>query len=220
MDGGIVLIKRIDHSNMRYGRLIAIEDVGFKSGKRMWRCLCDCGKEIVTQGAMLTRGGTRSCGCLAGENNKTHGKSNSETYRTYSGMKTRCLNKKHRQYSNYGGRGITICDRWIASFENFLADMGERPAGMTLDRKDNNGNYEPSNCRWATDTEQARNRSSNLFLTYQGETLCMKEFAKKFNIKRTTLGRRLSAGWPIEKALLDPVKDMGRLKSKGGVTCV
>ena len=147
----------------RFGRLTAIKRIAGK-----WRCRCDCGKVVRVFRENLTSGHTRSCGCLARDvtarrnrDNARHGhcKNNQSTkiYRVWSSMLERCRSPQHHAYDRYGGRGITVCDRWLV-FENFLADMGECPSGYSLDRINNDGNYEPSNCRWATDSEQNKNR--------------------------------------------------------------
>lgn len=132
----------------------------------MWRCRCDCGTAKDLRAGHLQGGKTLSCGCLSREittqfniaTKRTHGHSNSLTYYCYYSMMQRCHNEKWKQYALWGGRGIVVCDRWRGHFETFLADMGEKPQGMSLDRIDNDGDYEPSNCRWATPTEQMRNR--------------------------------------------------------------
>lgn len=120
-------------------------------------------------------------------------------------MHTRCTNKKHPKFRLYGGRGIAVCARW-KSFEAFLADMGERPVGTTLDRVDRNGNYEPGNCRWATDGEQNRNRSTNVHLTFRGDTLTVAEWARRLGLLKSTIRGRLKAGWIVEDALSVPVR--------------
>jgi hypothetical protein len=122
-------------------------------------------------------------------------------------MKQRCYDQSNKNYFNYGGRGIEICERWLHSFENFLADMGERPSPKhSIDRIDNNGNYEPGNCRWATDLEQANNTRKNRLLTVDGETKTMAEFSKDNNLRIGTVHRRLKLGWSHEKAIKTPLR--------------
>lgn len=127
----------------------------------------------------------------------------SPTYNSWRGMLERCKNASHTSYHNYGGRGIKVCDRW-SDFQNFLEDMGPRPEGMSLDRKDPNGHYCPENCRWATDEEQARNRSDNRMLTYDGRTQCLADWAKELGIVSASLLERLNTGWSVEQALGSP----------------
>lgn len=131
----------------------------------------------------------------------THGMAGTPTYASWEAMKTRCTNPNSDTFADYGGRGVTICERWL-DFANFLADMGERPAGKTLDRWPNPaGNYEPGNCRWATKEEQQRNTTANVLVTFNGETLTQTEWASRQGIKQTTLSYRLRHGWSALEAL-------------------
>lgn len=166
-------MRKIDLMCEKFGRLRVVGDHPNQRGNAQWLCHCDCGTEIVVRACNLKSGHTQSCGCLHSEHsreqslkNRTHGhggrdKKRSITYNSWYNMKARCSNPKATGYENYGGRGITVCKRWL-EFENFLADMGERPDGLTLDRKNNEGNYEPSNCRWATRIEQNNNTRRQL----------------------------------------------------------
>ena len=134
------------------------------------------------------------------KNGLKHGMRNTPTYNSWCGLKKRCLNPSHPAYHRYGGRGITICKRWL-TFENFYADMGDRPRGMTLDRKNNNKGYCKSNCRWATREEQANNRKNGRLITYKSRTQTIAQWAKELNINYTTIWARLNRGWKIKKSL-------------------
>lgn len=126
------------------------------------------------------------------------------TYESWTSMKRRCLVPSNDHYHLYGGRGITICDRWVNDFAAFLLDLGPRPEGMTLDRKNSDGNYEPTNCRWATRAQQNRNRKTIRLITFNGETLCLTDWANRLGVTRPTISDRLKQKWPIEKALTLP----------------
>jgi hypothetical protein len=161
--------------------------------------------------AMLN-GHIKSCGChnksAILERNHKHGMSHSSTYEIYMGMMKRCYNPKTANYHDYGGRGIAVCDRWRESFVNFLEDMGERPADKSLDRyPDMNGNYEPGNCRWATRSEQNRNKRNNRFIEFNGEVLTLSEWARKIGVHHVTIISRIDVrGWTIERALTTPAR--------------
>ena len=202
---GIQLL-RVDHINSRHDYHYA--------------CRCHCGRLFVGNGHRLKIGRLRSCGCI--QQKRKHGSVETNEYGIWNAMKQRCLNHNNHAYRDYGGRGIKVCKHWL-DFRNFLADMGRRPTkSHTLDRKDNDGNYEPSNCRWATKTEQALNRRNNVKLTHNGTTLTRSQWATRLGIKDSTLAVRLKKGWPLHKALGTPVQsrplsDFGSIKCRAVV---
>jgi hypothetical protein len=156
----VAVSKPLNITGLRFGRLLVLErQSNDRHGKTRWLCACDCGKTSIIVGGDLRSGKTNSCGCRAGWR---HGFSGTKIYQCYWNMRCRCLDPKNKEYKNYGGRGITICDRWLNDAANFcndiLAELGERPLGMSLDRIDNDGNYEPGNVRWATPEQQGLNR--------------------------------------------------------------
>lgn len=180
--------------------------LGF-AGKRYWYCQCDCGNITRVAGYYLKDGQSKSCGCYSKERRKvvplTHGKTKTKTYRSWYHIKTRCYNQKCPSYKHYGGRGITMCERWRNSFENFLADMGEPPTkNHSIDRIDVNGNYEPSNCRWATSVEQNNNRRNNKHFTYKGKTQTYAEWCREVGITPQRLNELIhKQGKSVREAL-------------------
>jgi hypothetical protein len=146
--------KPVDLTGIRFAMLVAVSDsnIPASNGGRRWLCRCDCGAEVVVAANALKRGAQKSCGCIV----RTHNMSRTTTYKSWQMMWQRCTNKGNTNYPRYGGKGVSVCDRW-KSFEFFVADMGERPDATSLDRIDPFGNYEPDNCRWATDYVQKRN---------------------------------------------------------------
>lgn len=198
---------------LRFGRLIAISLNGKDNyGKLIWNCKCDCGNSIDIIGESLRRGSTNSCGCLRREthNGQTHGLSKYKEYKSWKAMKSRCYNINVKNYKDYGGRGITICDEWKNDFTAFIKDMGRKPSeNYSIDRIDNNGNYCKGNCRWATDKEQANNKSINHYLEYDNQKLTMSQWAEKLNISIYVIRRRInSLNWSIEKTLTTPVRNL------------
>jgi hypothetical protein len=208
----------IDLTGQRFGRLLAERRDHTSAGEVRWLCRCECGKSKAVRSSLLRGGITQSCGCLHREllaaknaQRARHGHTTyaSGTYGSWSAMKTRCLNPNDSDWQRYGARGITICDRWL-TFENFLADMGERPEGKTLDRYPNQaGNYEPGNCRWATPREQGRNRRSNRPIEFEGRTLCLAEWAERFGMDPDLFSQRLSR-MPFSEAMKQPPRRRSR----------
>ncbi len=164
-------------------------------------CQCSCGTQRSYRKVDLKRGATRSCGCWNTDRIKKHGMENSSTYDCWAAMLYRCRTPSCELYNEYGGRGITVCARWY-DFKKFFADMGEKPDGYTIERINNDGNYKPSNCRWATHKEQMRNRRVTLRTMYGGKMTAISEVAEIHGVGRKRLAARLARGIPLEKALL------------------
>lgn len=177
-----------------------------------WYCRCECGNSTVVTGSDLRSGHTVSCGCwnadrfsAVGKSNRTHGHSQiTRTYRIWGGMKRRCLNRNDPAFPHYGGRGIKVCDRWMA-YANFLADMGECPPGFSIERINVNGNYEPENCKWIPQSDQQNNRTDSQFLVFRGEKMTVSQFARLVGIKvELTVYRITRRGWTPERASHPP----------------
>ena len=204
----------LDLTGVRFGRLVAIElDSVLRRKKSLWKCQCDCGNVRVVEISSLRSGTTQSCGCLYRESrsqiNLKHGCSRpgqqTPEFKTWQRMKSRCHIPSDGCYYKYGGRGIQVCERWRSSFEAFLADMGLRPGPeYSIDRKNNAGHYEPSNCHWTTREVQSRNKRNNRWITFNGLTLCLADWSAKTGINVRTLHARLSTGWSAERALTEP----------------
>lgn len=181
---------------------------------RLLRCRCKCGTVKLYPLSNVKRGLSKSCGCKravrVSQAKTTHGQGTrgkvTPEYRCWSHMIGRCENPTDKAFENYGGRGISVCARWRESFEAFYEDMGPRPDGCSIDRIDVNGNYEPGNCRWATDYTQARNRRNNRLLDWRGRSICLKDAAKEAGLHRSTVERRLAKGWSVIRALETPGK--------------
>lgn len=190
----------------RFGSLVYISDVPVEKGRRKGHFLCDCGNEVVLRLNSVQTGNTSSCGCIRKRNAVTHGKSGSPAYRSWKAMLARCYNPNFSKYQEYGARGITVCERWRHSFENFFADMGDRPPQMTIDRHPNvNGNYEPSNCRWATAKEQSNNLRRNVIIEFDGRSMTLAQWSEETGIDYSCLFYRFQRGsWTAEEILTTP----------------
>lgn len=174
-----------------------------KDHKNYWVFRCSCGKEIITRKTAVTSGTIKSCGCIRKVPNRTHGLSNDALYSIFQSMKQRCYNKKDRGYTNYGGRGIGVCESWLnkpESFYDWALTHGYKK-GLSIDRIDNNKGYCPENCRWTTMKTQQRNKRTTRLLTYKGETQCLKDWADYYKISGSTLRGRLKRGWSLNDAL-------------------
>lgn len=196
-----------------FGRLTVQSYQGVQSnGHAEWLCICSCGNSKITTGGKLLGGRVRSCGCLEKESRgkawRTHGLSRTPEHWAWFSMKQRCLNPKVHNYSDYGGRGIKVCDEWKDSFENFYRDMGKKPTPQhSLDRIDVNGPYDRQNTRWATKREQSNNRRNNRILEFNGERMTVSQWTQKLGFREQTLRARLRVGWSVERALTQPERE-------------
>ena len=194
-------VKSIIEKGYRRNRLTAIKFSHKVGTHQYWFFRCDCGNEKVIKVGNVKSGGTKSCGCLGVGKKIKHGMAGTKIYNIWKSMRQRCFNKNHKQYKDWGGRGIMICKEWL-KFENFYRDMGNRPEGKSLDRINNDGNYCKENCRWATRKEQCNNRRSNHLITYNGKTQNISQWAGDLNIKRRIVfSRIMTYHWSVERAL-------------------
>ena len=207
--------KFIDLTGQKFGRLTVIKRANNKGKRTAWICVCKCGNELITTTDNLRCGDTQSCGCYNKEQNglahKKHGLRNEKLYAVHQSIKARCYNKNNKQYKDYGGRGITVCDEWLGEngVKNFIkwSKNNGYKKNLTIDRIDNNGNYDPDNCRWVDMKTQQNNRCNNHLITYNGETHTLSQWAEIMHINKGALSLRINRyHWDIEKALNTPCR--------------
>lgn len=191
----------IDLTGKTFGRLVVSSFYGKVGGHTSWWCNCSCGTVKVIRGSHLKSGESASCGCMVIAAVKTHGLSRSPEYKAWVAMIQRCTNANAPGYEDYGDRGIRVCSRWLKSFSAFYEDVGPRPAGMSLDRKNNNLHYTPRNCRWTTDIIQANNTRANRWISFRGKHQTVAMWARELGIKPDTIRTRLFRGWSDQDAL-------------------
>lgn len=215
--------------------LVALEFVGRKNGRTLWKCVCDCGNESIAGYSNLISGNTRSCGCLEKANleyfqrhsyrRKSAGVDFSGAlnkhplYGLWYSMLTRCYNKNSKHYNSYGGRGIKVCNRWLPEnlgFEHFVNDMGERPSKMhTLDRINNDGDYCPENCRWATIAQQSNNKQKSVIVNYLGKRVYLKELCQILGLNYARVAHQIQKGFDINTIISNNGADFRRKDFKG-----
>lgn len=187
-----------DIAGKTYGMLTAIRKSHQNTEHRWaWLCLCECGGFTTAFKNQLDLGGKKSCGCLVSRPNLTHGRRSHKNYSSWKSMLGRCLNAGNQDYALYGGRGIGVCERW-RDINNFIADMGEKPDGLSIDRINNEGNYEPGNCRWATTAQQADNTRNTIYLSLNGSRKTLTEWAREMGTPRQTMYMRYYRGASVE----------------------
>jgi hypothetical protein len=209
--------RMIDLTGRKFCRLLVLAAVGARTTaggqrKTTWQCLCECGSRVVVDGCSLKTGGTKSCGCLKHDRSRAmltkhghrSGASPSQTYSSWRGMIGRCTDTKHVAWKYYGGRGITVCDRW-RDFRRFLEDMGERPPCTTIDRINGNGNYCKDNCEWTTQKQQTRHTRRNVTVTLGTETRCLSEWIEILGLNAHTVRDRVRRGWSPDRALTERI---------------
>lgn len=204
-------MKKLNLLGQKFGRLIVLSEAPSRGRHYYWACACECGRQTTVCTTHLRSGKIDNCSCKKSERIsvkiRTHGQSHSPEFNSWASMWDRCTNKNNKSYSRYGSRGISVCERWD-SFENFLADLGKRPSiKHSLNRLKNDGNYEPGNCTWSTKKEQANNRRSSLYLVFGGSKKTASEWADSLGMSYQTLQSRLQRGWPIDRALTQPIRE-------------
>lgn len=202
--------------NKTFGRLFVIKENGRLGQHLSYFCQCSCGNQVTVRGNSLRSGNTTSCGCvhkaMIGKLNFKHGLKRGREYSSWQMMIDRCTNKNSKSWNSYGGRGITVCNRW-KDFSKFYQDMGERPENHTLERIDNNLGYSLENCKWATVKEQNRNTRRTRLLEINGVTKCVTDWCDYFGINKRTVSNRINRGkWPVELAITTPVNQYSRAR--------
>lgn len=195
-----------------FGRLTVVGSVSTVNHQKMWRCVCACGVSKDIAGPNLRGGLTTSCGCYRkevtaerGRNSVTHGKTKSSVYRVWTAMRSRCEDPKVKSYKDYGARGISVSPEWKV-FENFYRDMGDPPAKLSIERKNNSLGYSKGNCRWATQQDQMNNTRVNVILAWKNQTQTLAQWARHLGFKRYQLQNRIRRGWSIERAFTTPIR--------------
>lgn len=201
-------------SGQRFGRLLVGERIyPNQNGNTVWSCTCDCGNTKIVTAIQLRVGRTQSCGCLRRDRTLeavvTHGRSKTRVYEIWAGMIRRCEDASHKNYDRYGGRGIKVCERWRSNFKDFLDDMGEPPQGHTIERKNNDGNYEPNNCKWASRKDQSRNTSKSILVDLGGQTMSLPEACEAVGLRYNSVYMRMRRGMPFSDAI---TKDIERIR--------
>jgi hypothetical protein len=203
-----------DITGQKYGRLIVLEFAGTHKRNALWKCRCECGNEKVIAGRNLKNGNVKSCGCLRSEKtisrNYKHGEINTHLYKIFNQMRNRCNNPNHKDFKDYGGRGIEVCQEWndisaFLLFRDWAISQGYKD-GLSIDRRENDKGYSPDNCRWVTVKEQNNNKRNNHLITYSGETKTLAQWATDRNIPRDILYSRIKLGWSLEDAFTKPIK--------------
>lgn len=205
-------MKALDLKNQKFNRLTVLEFIGYEGKRKLWKCRCDCGNIVNVVTFRLTTNKIKSCGCLRNEKlierSTKHNMRYSRIYNTWRSMRSRCSNPKNPAYKNYGGRNIKVCDEWQNSFKAFYewSLKNGYKDDLTIDRINNDGNYEPSNCRWVDRKIQNNNTRHNRLITYQDKTMNISQWAEYVGLTYSCLKTRLYNGWSIEKALTTPIK--------------
>lgn len=208
----------LDIAGQKFGRLTALtrEHERTTGGKIKWKCICECGKEVVVPASALKLGNTTSCGCKRTDTIRevctTHGMCDSPEYQIWAAMKARCSYERHKDFHSYGGRGIKVCDRWTGSFEAFYQDMGPRPTpAHSIERREVDANYSPDNCYWATALQQARNKTNTRYVSHRGKLISLKDASELLSVDYDKLKYRLNLGYSLEQAV-EEINDTSRPK--------